>query len=244
MVKTWTVGYWPIPFRGNFVKVILEYAGEEYDVMETSEVIQLKTAAVSAQPVPFIGPPFLLHNESGFAISQTAAIVEYLVRKFGFVPESPELAALAQKAVLDCIDVLVEITRHNGNQMWTRDAWSEFRGPGKRLDQCLGVLEELAKRHGLKEEHSTGFFLGTEKMSAADFAVYALFEQLARCMPPLIHDLQRAAPRVWKMCQRIGENPKLQAFSNAQSQRWGRSFCSGQIEASIFSMIEQDEKAS
>ncbi len=51
------------------------------------------------------------------------AIVTYLADIYGLVPSNAAARATALKVLLDCNDVLANITRSNGSQMWTQELW-------------------------------------------------------------------------------------------------------------------------
>ena len=51
--------YWPIPFRGNFVKVLFAYKQEPLELAAVPELVKLKNLPVAEQPCPFMAPPYL-----------------------------------------------------------------------------------------------------------------------------------------------------------------------------------------
>ena len=67
--------YWPIPFRGQFVRAILAFAGKSWTEHDAATISKLKSGPLKSMPAPFVGPPVLIDNKTGFAVSQTAAIV-------------------------------------------------------------------------------------------------------------------------------------------------------------------------
>ena len=44
--------YWPLPFRGCFIQLLLEHAGVKYDLASVDETAELKNLSVPDQPVP------------------------------------------------------------------------------------------------------------------------------------------------------------------------------------------------
>ena len=44
--------YWPIPFRGQFARYILAYAGAEWEEPDRGAVTELYQADIADQPVP------------------------------------------------------------------------------------------------------------------------------------------------------------------------------------------------
>mmetsp|Transcript_11074 Transcript_11074/g.23757 ORF Transcript_11074/g.23757 Transcript_11074/m.23757 type:complete len:278 (-) Transcript_11074:3607-4440(-) len=246
----WELVYWPVTFRGNFVRVLFEHAGVAYqDTGSFESNMKLMSLPPHEQPLPFVGPPVLRNKKTGFALSQTAAIVAYLGKKLGYDPSDLETSALALKIVLDCLDILGEISLSNGAQMWTRESWASFRGEGKRLDSWLKNLEASAQRFGggttsaqKSVPSSEVWMLGTPTASIADLALFALLEQLVRNMPPLKSDVLRAAPLCWSIVERLAAQQNLRSFIQKQTAQLPRRFCAPKIQASIYAMIEADEQ--
>src|SRR5580658_4800194 len=70
--------YWPIPFRGQFVRAVLAHAGKSWTEHDGAAISKLMRGPVNDMPVPFMGPPLLIDKKADFAVSQMAAIVLYL----------------------------------------------------------------------------------------------------------------------------------------------------------------------
>ncbi|WP_143066625.1 hypothetical protein [Marinobacter segnicrescens] len=51
----------------------------------------------------------------------------HLAKAYHFLPDEPEQQTLALKVVLDCNDILMEITNYHGTVMWDQGSWTEFR---------------------------------------------------------------------------------------------------------------------
>jgi len=225
-----TLRYWPLPFRGCFISYLFAWRGAPL-AMESGmdENIELKGRPPEEQAVPYVGPPVLVENVSGRALSQMPAIVLYVSRELDLLPADDFDAAMCMKVLMDCNDVLMEICRYNGSIMWEREAWQTFRG--QRLPRWLDVFEEGARRG----------HIGGESVSYADIAVYALFGNMSRCLPELAPDVRDRAPRVWALCQAIGAAPTLAAYVADEEARYGKLYCGGQIEESIHKMLAMDE---
>jgi len=109
-------------------------------------------------------PPYLVDHDAGVQLASTPAIVRYVSMKFGLMPDAIDKQALALKAMLDCNDVLAEISLGNGAQMWDANTWAEFSGT--RLVRWLQIFEQTGAIHGLSPD--AGFLLGTPKATMAD----------------------------------------------------------------------------
>ena len=221
--------YWPIPFRGCFISYLFAYRGVpllEEPSLERNE--ELKSLHPSEQDIPFMGPPVLCDLESGRTLSQMPAIVFYVSRELGLVPDDPFDVAMCMKILMDCNDVLMEICRYNGSTMWGREEWNQFRS--RRFPRWLHIFEESLKRD----------FIGRDPVSFADIGVFALFGNMTRCLPELEANVLKHAPGIHALCRKIGSKPPLAKFVADQQQKYGQLYCGGQIEASIRKMLDMD----
>ncbi|RYH07932.1 glutathione S-transferase [Tropicimonas sp. IMCC6043] len=224
--------YWPIAFRGEFVRAVLAYAGASWEEPGMDEIRAQKSRAPRDQIVPHMGPPVLTDLRANASIAQMPAILFYLAERHGLFPQEPMRRALCLKAVEDANDVLYEMTRHNGNQMWTDDAWRVFR---PRLDRWMGIFEETGRRFGL--EAGDGFLLGTADACLADLVTATLWGTMTEKLPPLRPVLDANAPRIAGLCDRMAARPALAAQRRDSDARFGDAWCGGQIEASLRAVI-------
>ena len=221
--------YWPIPFRGCFVRYLFAYRGvalSEETAFE--EINRLRRLHPGEQDIPYMGPPVLEDRASSRSLSQMPAIVMYVSQELDFMPGDPFDAAMGMKVLMDCNDVLMEICRYNGSTMWQRDEWKEFRS--QRLPRWLAIFEESLNR---------GFVAGNT-VTFADIGVYALFGNMMRCLPELEPDVFQRAPGIHQLCTSLGSAPTLAAYVAGEEQEYGQQYCGGQIEASIREMLAMD----
>jgi len=66
----YTLHYWPIPFRGEFVRAVLAHAGAAWKEADVDDVARLMSGDSEAQPVPFMGPPVLTDRDAGVTLAQ------------------------------------------------------------------------------------------------------------------------------------------------------------------------------
>src|SRR6185312_7368432 len=144
--------YWSVPFRGQFVRAVLAYGGKSWTEAGDGAIAKLMAGPVKRMPAPFMGPPMLVDKRADFAIAEMPAIVLYLGETLDLLPATSALRATTMKVVNDANDVLDEITRDGGRQMWTAKRWQDFV---PRLKKWMSLWEETGRRHGLKE--SSGF---------------------------------------------------------------------------------------
>lgn len=227
----YTLIYWPVPFRGQFIRAILAHVGKSWD--ESDDVAELTSAAPDEQPVPFMGPPVLIDERTGFRLSEMSAIAFYLGETLGLLPKDVQGKAMSIKVVNDANDVIDEITNDGGREMWTPDSWKAFI---PRLRRWMEIFEVTARRNGLTPE--AGFLLGSDKAGIADIVTATLWGTLAQKFPKIGEILQDQAPLVAGLTERLWATKpfiELTAFSKA---RFGDAYCGGQIEASLRKVIK------
>jgi glutathione S-transferase len=225
--------YWPIPFRGCFVSYLFAYRDVPLALEASLELINdMKNMPPGEQDIPFMGPPVLRDLESGRTLGQMPAIVLYVSRELGLLPDDAFDMSMSMKILMDCNDVLMEMCRYNGSSMWTREEWQQFRS--RRLPRWMHIFEETLKRG----------FLGQDAVTFADIGAYALFGNMTRCLPELEADLVGHAPGIHALCDRIGSQPSVARYVAAQEQEYGKLYCGGQIEASIREMLAMDRSGS
>lgn len=222
--------YWEAPFRGNFVELILAEAKANYERHDPTEIYPEKSLKISH---PGMAPPYLYDCKNKKYLAQMPAILMYLGQKHDYLPKKPETLALALKTILDCNDVLMEITNYHGMEMWTRKKWKEFRSD--RLARWMQIFEKTGRLHGLQVNQ--GFLLGS-RISVADLASCALFGTLMHCFPTLTKDLKKNSPRIAGLCQRIEARSSIKTFLETQRRELGQVYCGGQIERSLREMLE------
>lgn len=224
--------YWPIPFRGQFVRALLAYAGKTWTEHDGAAIIALKGVPVSRMPIPFMGPPLLIDRKTDFAISQMAAIVLYLGETLDLFPADPAAKALTMKIVLDANDVLDDITLDGGKQMWTKASWAAFL---PRLTKWMSFWEETGRRHGLTAE--AGFLLGGNAPGVADVVTGVLWSTMSVAFPSLGAMLEKMAPATAGLSRRMAALPALAEVAAKARRDYGEVYCGGQIEASLRKVV-------
>jgi glutathione S-transferase len=220
--------YWPAPFRGQFIRTILAYAGKSWDEHDSGEIGELMEAEPADQPVPFMGPPVLIDNRSGFALAEMPAIAIYLGVSLGLAPTAPDLLAMTGKVVNDANDVIDEITLDGGRLMWTRESWAGFV---PRLKRWMAIWEATGARHGLTADR--GFLLGTESAGVADIVTSTLWSTMSDRFPIIGQWLDETAPGTAGLSRRLQEMPDLAALRRKSVELYGDTYCGGQIERSL-----------
>jgi glutathione S-transferase len=220
--------YWSVPFRGQFVRAVLAFAGQDWTEGGDAKIGKFMEGPVKKMPVPFMGPPVLVDKKAGIAISQMPAIILYLGETLNLLPPSPALRALTLKLVNDANDVIDEITQDGGKQMWTEKRWKEFL---PRLKKWMSLFEELGARHGLKAK--SGFLLGGNQPGVADVITATLWSTMAERFPRIGAILKKSAPAVAGLTERVAALPALAALAEKAKQDYGDTYCGGQIEKTL-----------
>lgn len=220
--------YWSAPFRGQFVRAVLAYAGKSWTEAGDDKILKLMRGSVKNMPIPFMGPPMLIDKGADFAIAEMPAVVLYLGETLDLLPPTPALRALTIKIVNDANDVIDEITNDGGREMWTDQSWAEFV---PRLRKWMSFWDETGRRHGLKAH--AGYLLGGEAPGIADVVTATLWSTMADRFPKLQEYLDKAAPMTAALTRRMMKLRPLAELAAKARTDYGDAYCGGQIEASL-----------
>lgn len=229
----YTLLYWPSPFRGHFVRYVLAHAGASWDEPETEALLTIKSSPVADRPAPMMAPPMLHDRTADLWLSQLPAILMHLGHRHGLLPENLTARSLTLKLICDAGDVLEEITRDCGAQMWTPEAWAEFAAD--RLPRWMAIFEETGRRYGLTPRG--GHILGTDRPTLADLTTAALWHTMTDKLPPIGPLLDGHAPAVAGLSDRIAALSAIAALRGNWDRTHGNAYCGGQIEASLRSVL-------
>lgn len=220
--------YWPVPFRGEFIRAILAFAGKTCTEHDSHEIEVVMGKAPEGQPVPFMGPPLLIDRSNGFAIAQMPAIALYLGETLDLLPDTPQGRALTMKIVNDANDVIDEITLDGGREMWTEAKWQEFV---PRLQRWMGIWEALGRANGLEE--TGGTMLGSEEPGMADVVTAVLWSTMTERFTTIGALLENTAPSIAGLTRRTMQRPELARLAKTSAERYGDAYCGGEIEKSL-----------
>ncbi len=224
--------YWQMPFRGQFIRAILAFAGQRWDEFDDDAVSTLMEAVPAAQPVPFMGPPMLVDRHAGVALAEMPAIAYYLGETLDLMPASVAGKALALKVVNDANDVIDELTLDGGKQMWSPQRWKKFQ---PRLAHWMSIWEETGRRHGLARD--AGFLLGGPRAGVTDIITATLWGTLDDHFPVIGHLLETQAPATAALAKRVNAEPSMVNLAAVTRERFGDSYCGGEIEKSMKRVI-------
>jgi glutathione S-transferase len=220
--------YWSVPFRGQFVRAVLAFAGKSWTEEGDGAIAKLMAGPVKKTPVPFMGPPLLIDRRADFAIAEMPAIVLYLGETLKLMPATPALRAMTLKIVCDCNDVIDEITLDGGRLMWTQKRWQEFV---PRLKKWMSFWEETGRRHGL--EADSGFLLGGKAPGIADIVTATLWSTMTERFGKIDTILKKTAPMTAALTERVAALPPLAKLAAKAREDYGDTYCGGKIEVSL-----------
>ena len=220
--------YWSVPFRGQFVRAVLAYAGKEWREAGDDAIGKLMEGPVRKMPVPFMGPPLLIDKKADVAIAEMPAVILYLGESLGLMPATPALKAMTIKIVNDANDVIDEITLDGGRQMWTGKRWKEFV---PRLRKWMTLWEETGRRHGLTA--NAGFLLGGDQPGIADVVTATLWGTMTDRFPKIGAIFKKSAPMTAALVGRVSALPPLVRLAKKARADYGDAWCGGQIEKSL-----------
>ncbi|WP_454717725.1 glutathione S-transferase [Caulobacter segnis] len=227
-MSDYTLYYWSAPFRGQFVRGVLAFAGKTWTEAGDDAIGELMAGSVKDMPVPFMGPPLLVDHKASVAIVQMPAIVLYLGETLDLLPKDPALKALTLKIVCDANDVIDELTLDGGRQMWTEARWKEFE---PRLEKWMSFWEEIGRRHGLTADD--GFLLGGDAPGIADVVSAVLWSTMTERFERIGQILDKTAPHTAALVRRVADLPPLKALAEKARDDYGDTWSGGQIEASL-----------
>jgi glutathione S-transferase len=220
--------YWSVPFRGQFVRAVLAFAGKTWEEAGDEAISKLMEGPVKKMSVPFMGPPLLIDKKADVAIAEMPAIILYLGETLDLLPGTPALRAMTIKIVNDANDVIDEITQDGGKQMWTEKRWKEF---APRLKKWMSLWEETGHRHGLKTD--SGFLLGGDRPGIADVVTATLWGTMANRFRKIETILKKSAPMTAALTRRVADMPPLARLAAKAKEDYGDAYCGGQIEKSL-----------
>jgi len=220
--------YWSVPFRGQFVRAVLAYAGKTWTEGGDVAISNFMGGPLKRMPVPFMGPPLLVDKKDGFAIAEMPAIVLYLGETLDLLPKTAALRAMTMKVVNDANDVLDEITLDGGREMWTERRWETFV---PCLRKWMSLWEEMGDRYGLKAD--SGYLLGGEKPGIADVVTATLWSTMVDRFRVIGTIFDESAPKTAALTRRVAALPSLEKLAAKAREDYGDAYCGGQIEASL-----------
>jgi len=220
--------YWSVPFRGQFIRAVLAFAGKTWTEGGDEKIGRLMEGPVHRMPVPFMGPPVLVDHKANVAIAQMPAIILYLGETLNLMPDTPEMRAMTIKIVNDANDVIDEITLNGGDHMWNEKRWDDYK---PRLEKWMGIWEDTGRRYGFGKD--TGHIIGGLTPGIADVISATLWTTMTERFSK-IHDIfEETAPMTAALCRRVSALPPLIKLAETARKTYGEAYAGGEIGASM-----------
>jgi glutathione S-transferase len=208
--------YWPeIQGRGEFVRLALEEAGADYvDAARRKGGVEAMMKLMNGPRVqhPSFAPPFLKAGKQ--TIGQTANILLFLgMRHAALAPRQEAKRMWAHQLQLTISDFVVEI--HDTHHPIASGLYYEQqRGEAKkrtkiflqqRVPKYLAYFERVLARSG-------GPYLLGRKLTYADLSLFQIVEGLRYSFPKATKRLEKKAPRVIAVRDRVVGRPRIAAY--------------------------------
>ena len=203
--------YWPsIQGRGEFVRLALEEAGEDYeDVARGPGGVDALMAALKEGPTPAFAPPFL--RAGGMTIGQTAAILMFLGERHGLAPQDTAGRLWTHQLQLTIADLVGEAhdTHHPvGSSLYYDDQKEEARR--RAADFTAARIPKFFNYFG----HVLGEreFLAGAMLTYADLSLFQVLEGLDYAFPKATARALAGHPNLAAVRQRIAARPRIAAY--------------------------------
>ena len=207
--------YWPgIQGRGEFVRLALEQAAAPYDDVARGKggmdrMLAMMKGGRDKRP-PF-APPFLRAGPR--VIAQAANILFYLGPRLKLAPRAEADRLWLHQLQLTVTDFVKEIhdTHHPlGGEFYYEDAKPEAKRfsenfLAERAPKYLGYFETVLKKSG-------GLYVLGRKISYVDLSLFQLIEGLRYAFPKAMARIERKAPGVVGVHDRVAKQPRIKAY--------------------------------
>jgi glutathione S-transferase len=207
--------YWPeIQGRGEFVRLALEDAGAEYEDVARQEGGMQRMLSImrcNEEKRPPYAPPFL--KAGRLTLAQVANILFWLGPRLKLAPADEAGRLWLHQLQLTVTDFVKEIhdTHHPlGSSLYYEHAKPEAKRYTQnflkeRAPKYLGYFETVLERSG-------GPWLMGRKLSYGDLSIFQLIEGLRYAFPKAMQRLERKAPGVAAVHDRVAGRKNIAAY--------------------------------
>jgi glutathione S-transferase len=211
--------YWPgIQGRGEFVRLALEDAGAAYDDVARNKGGMEKMMAIMkgkegdlAEKRPPFAPPFLKSGK--LVIAQVANILFYLGPRLKLSPRDEANRLWLHQLQLTVTDFVKEV--HDTHHPIATGLYYEDQKPEAKQYAQSFLKERAPKYLGYFErviEKSGGPYVLGRKASYVDLSLFQLVEGLRYAFPRAMKRIERKAPKVVDVHDRVAKRPGIKAY--------------------------------
>lgn len=218
--------YWPsLPGRGEFVRLVLEQAGVEYDDVARrpkeegggADAIMRQLEAESPGLRP-LAPPVLVHGQRRLA--QMPLICAYLAARHKLVPDDEGARTEALQLQLTIADLVNEAhdTHHPvGKGEYYEDQKAEARRAAElfvtqRMPKFMRYFEGVLQANRAGE----GRYLVGSATSYVDLSMYLLLRGLDHAFPQGYARLSPKIPKLLALRSRVDALPRIEDYSASE----------------------------
>jgi glutathione S-transferase len=207
--------YWPsIQGRGEFVRLALEEAGQDYVDVARQPGGQDRLLRLLKDPglkTPPFAPPFLKDGE--MMVAQTAEILRWVGKRHGLAPAGEQARRFTAQLQLTIADLVAEAhdTHHPVDLgAYYQDQKPEARRKAQgfredRIPKFLGYFERIAAAN------PSGWLVGAER-TYADLSLFQVIEGLRYAFPKAMAEGEVAWPSLVRLRDRVAELPRIKAY--------------------------------
>lgn len=204
----YTLIYWPeIPGRGEFVRLVLEQAGEPYTDLAREQGTEVVLPNVHGDAT--FAPPVLLHGD--FVLSQTTAICDYLARRHDLVPPGEQSRARALQLHLTLADLASEV--HETHHPLAAALYYEDQKDAARVraghftsGRLPRFLEHFERVLGDRQ------YLVGDRLSYVDLALFQVLEGLEYAFPKATARVTPGTPGLLRLRDLVRKRPRIAEY--------------------------------
>jgi glutathione S-transferase len=217
--------YWPVPGRGEFIRLAFEEAKVSYKEHEVGDVLaQLNEDYDHGDNTPPLAPPFLKHGN--VVLSQTSNILFYLGPQLGLAPPVGDDVNRCQvnQLTLTALDLADEM--HNVHHpisvlLYYEDQKNEAARAAEhfretRLPRFFGYFNRVLKKN---TEKSGSQWLVGKNITYADLVLFQVVDGLRFAYPKAAENELGKFEQLKAHYQSIKERPNIKAYLESERRR-------------------------
>ena len=201
--------YWPeIQGRGEFVRLVLEDAGEPYDDVGRRDPEHVADALRGPLAPYAFALPVLRAGD--LVVAQTALITRFVGERHGLAPSSERDRLACATVALTISDLVAET--HDTHHPTSVEVAYEEQKPAALARARAFRTERLPKFLGYLENMLAGDYLVGGACSYVDLAAFQIVEGLRYAFPRAMGREGQRVPKLVALRDRIAARPRIAAY--------------------------------